>query len=129
MKQLLYLLTGIACSCWCVSMLVIGIYTPLSVTYVLLHMVVLIGAVVLMIGGVMGWTSLKQRSEWITLIGATILVIYFVPAIVTLWHQYGNEQVAENTARFLFGLTVPMLVFASFLIAVFSKVRLIRQPS
>jgi hypothetical protein len=81
---LLYLTTASVGLYWSIYLTLTGLYgVPFSSWYVVLFA----GAVLLLIGAVLWWTSKSEWARWLPIAGSACLAAYFVPAVIVLLYQ------------------------------------------
>jgi hypothetical protein len=103
---LLYLATALVGFYWSIYLTLTGLYgIPFSRWYV----VIFTGAVVLLIGAILWWTSNREWTRWFPIIGSILLSSYFVPAGIVLIRQGRLD---------LIRLLIVALVLASLIVAV-----------
>lgn len=82
---LLYIATALVGFYWSVYLTLTGLYgLPFSLWYA----VVFIGAILLLIGAILWWTSSSEWTRWFPIIGSVCLAAYFVPAVIVLIRQH-----------------------------------------
>lgn len=116
----LYLVTGLLSLYWSIQKVLTGMYgVPFSWWYA----VVGFGSLVLILGAILWWASARSGFSWVPLIGAAVLVAYFIPAIIVTAMQYARGQTASPTELAVRAVMV-LLVLISFAVAVSNKLNL-----
>ncbi len=82
---LLYLITAAIGLYWSVYLTLTGLYgVPFSTWYAMIF----IGAVLLLMGAILWWTSKSEWTRWLPIAGSLCLAAYFVPAVIVLIYQH-----------------------------------------
>ena len=113
----LYLLTALIGLYWSLRLTLTGLYAvPFSLWYV----VVWIGAIMLLVSGVLQWASASTRTRWLPVAGSLLLASYFVPAALEMVRSYLRSEVAGGAQLGVRLLTVAF-VLASLAVATSQK--------
>lgn len=81
---LLYVAAAMLGFYWSIYLTLTGLYgLPFSRWYV----VIFIGAVVLLVGAILWWTSSREWTRWLPIVGSALLGAYFFPAAILLIRQ------------------------------------------
>ena len=81
---LLYLATALVGFYWSIYLTLTGLYgMPFSPWYA----VIFVGAVLLLIGAILWWASIREWTRWFPILGNVCLAAYFVPAVIVLIRQ------------------------------------------
>jgi hypothetical protein len=77
----LYVFTALAACYWAIYLVLTGLY---GVTFSFWSVSLLSGAIVLLAGAIMGWTTAVHWVRWLPVIGGGVIAAYFVPAFMMI---------------------------------------------
>lgn len=99
--SILYLLTGLLGLYWALQLTLMGLYgSPFSWWYA----AIALGSLILILGAILCWASVRPWTEWVPLVGSAVLAAYFIPAVTVMLYQYvqghapGGVGLAVRTA-------------------------------
>jgi hypothetical protein len=107
---LLYIVTALVGFYWAIYLTLTGLYgLPFSRWYI----VIFIGALVLLVGAILWWTSSSPWTRWVPIVGSLLLGAYFIPAAIVLLRQGRMD---------LIRVFIIFLILASLVVAVKERV-------